>query len=101
MVLVAVVGLILGGRIALQKRRDAFLKTAHHYSVEWGGVEHDLLSLQRRTTGLPFTSEQNRWRHHQQDLLDYHRMMTDKYRYAADHPWFPVANDPAIPILIR
>jgi hypothetical protein len=86
MVVVAVVGLVMGGGVGvyrLKQRRDRFLSRAQLHEEMAVGAKledrsrKDLARLPRQT--------------------EYHVAMARKYRHAARYPWLPVEPDPQMP----
>jgi hypothetical protein len=96
MVAVAIVGVIVGGRIEGERRRDRFLlKVIHHY------IRSSDANDQRRVLDspfVPFFDPEGRARFQAKiAALDaqifYHERMKIKYAWAALYPWLPVWPD--------
>ncbi len=85
MVVVALVGLLMGGAIGgirLKQRHDYFLSWARYHSAFEGYrrnvAQHDHDPVLAR-------------------MIDHNAMMARKYREAARYPWLPVEPDPPEP----
>jgi hypothetical protein len=80
MIVVAIVACGIGGWRYGESRRERFAYLE---------VKHKSLSLPRIVDGFePGPS---------QEVADYHRAMANKYRFARQYPWLPVASDPPEP----
>jgi hypothetical protein len=78
---VAIVGLLVGGWLWGERRRTKFAELE---------FRHQMLSIPRiidpdLKPGPP------------KEVANYHREMAEKYRFAATYPWLPVAPDPPEP----
>ncbi len=98
MAAVAIAGLLIGGWCEIQRRRDAFLEKADWHAsrarndgVLFGSLVGGLHWFNMKGEILPanqFPSPaKNEW----------HLLLIDKYKYASNHPWMPVAPDPPEP----
>jgi hypothetical protein len=84
MVIAAVVAIAIGGVINLEKnraRRD-WLSGMHNNLVN--GLTKQAISFDMSETKRSKLWAKIRW----------HEAMEKKYRWAADHPWPPIASDP-------
>jgi hypothetical protein len=85
MIVVAVVGLLLGGSAKvhrLRRRQSEFIDRARWH----GGFVYNWNSRWRPTP----SEATSRW-------IAYHAEMARKYEHAAKYPWLPVAPDPPDP----
>lgn len=89
MIVVAVVGLLLGGGLTLRRRSAQFRVLAQHHHALAGFATMtyaDGSSTEFRLTPEGYQAKQ-----------DWHLVLRDKYKCAARYPWLPVPADPPEP----
>jgi hypothetical protein len=102
MVVVAVIGLMIGGGVWLKQRRDYFLSLAQSHQKEVAASTVRGKSLKSRlgsTSGLTIEEimDLNRDYDRMMDRADHHALLARKYENAARQPWLPVGPDPPEP----
>jgi hypothetical protein len=87
MVIVAVAALAVGGPIIIERNR-----ARRDWLSGWHSNLVNGLTKQAISFDMPDAQRSRLWA-----KIRWHEAMADKYRWAADHPWFPVATDPGQP----
>ncbi len=102
-IVVAVIGLMIGGAVQLERRRsDYFLSLAQSHQKEVASSKTRGEALKSRFGGTPgMTLEEIMRLHRDYDLMmdraDHHTSLARKYEQAARYPWLPVGPDPPEP----
>jgi hypothetical protein len=101
-VAVAVLGLMIGGRVRLKQRRDYFLLLAQSHQMEVASSRARGEALKSRLGSTSRTSNEEIMRLHRdydrmRDRADHHAALAHKYEQAAGHPWLHIEPDPPEP----
>jgi len=85
LLLIVVVGVCFGAVREVRARRERFKSLYHHHYFKAGmGTSVILMVPKDEPKPSPLTPKQH----------EYHRKLSMKYEFAADHPWLPVMPDP-------
>ena len=87
MVIVAVAAIAIGAQISIEKNRGRRDWLSGMHSNLANGLTKQAISFDMSETQRSALWAKIRW----------HEAMADKYRWAADHPWFPDTPDPPQP----
>jgi hypothetical protein len=102
MVAVAVIGLMIGGWVRLEQRRDYFLSLAQSHQKEVASYTARGMALKSRlgyTSGMTDKEIMHLYRVYDRmmDRADHHESLARKYERAARYPWLPAVPDPPEP----
>ncbi len=85
LILILALGACFGAVREVQARRERFKSLYHHHYFKAGmGTSVILMVPKDEPKPSPLTPKQH----------EYHRKLSMKYEFAADHPWLPVMPDP-------
>lgn len=104
---VAVAGLVLGGSALARRSREYRAKAADHFAAFQVYTYISMFLEDSKPFRLSdLNPAYHRFLHRGMIPLDlghidairyYHRALAEKYRWAADRPWWPISRDPAPP----
>ena len=102
MIAVAAIGLMIGGGVWLEQRRDYFLTLARSHQKEVATSTARGKALKSRFGGTSgMTNEEIMHIHRDYDRMmdraDHHASLARKYEHAAGYPWLLVEPDPPEP----